>query len=146
MALPPPLEVARRVRAAFAYAGKDVSKDHPELGIGYSTIQRIISTESKKGPRPARRDELEQIANFTKVPLSFFLDGWPSDEPHAGERIEALEHQYGTIGPRIAELETLTAELAGTLRRVAADTARHRRAIRELSDQRLPEEPEEDIP
>ena len=126
MALPPPPEIARRVRAAFAYANKDVSKEHAELGIGYATVQRIVSPTK---PRGADSDELEQIAGFTGVPVSFLLDGWPSEAPSAAERLEALEHQYQALIAQIGEARRSAAE---ALAEQAQTVAQHTRAIEEL--------------
>jgi transcriptional regulator with XRE-family HTH domain len=133
MALPPPLEVARRVRAAFAYAGVDTTKEHPELGISKATVARIVSTSK---PRGANHDELERIAGFTNVPLAFLLEGWPDGSPSTPERVEALEHQYATLAAQLAEAAGSRESLAAALTEVNVALARHTREIAALAAER----------
>jgi transcriptional regulator with XRE-family HTH domain len=131
MALPP-AEVARRVRAAFAYAGEDISKQHPDLGISPSTVARIVSSTK---PRGADSDELGRVAAFTKVPLSFLLEGWASEEASTSERLEALEHQYAALRSELQreaqELRDARTEFAANIRKLeqalGASTTKGRR-------------------
>jgi hypothetical protein len=71
---PSPPEVARRVRAAFAYAGLDVSKPVAGLGIDPSTIQRMVDPIDPRGA--TSEHELRQIALATGVPAGFLLSGF----------------------------------------------------------------------
>lgn len=131
MALPPPPEIANRVRAAFAYAGQDVTKEHNELGISKATVARIVS---RSDPRGASSEELERVATFTGVPLGFLLDGWASDAPRIDERVEALEHRLTALLDEIAaareEASTALFEQGQTIvrhtREIAALRAAHR--------------------
>jgi transcriptional regulator with XRE-family HTH domain len=132
MALPPPPEIARRVRAAFAYAGEDVSKEHPKLDISKHTVARIVSGTN---PRGADTDELEKIADFTKVPLEFLREGFTGEQPGVPDRLEALEHQYTALRSELhKEVQVLRderVELAANIRRLeqalAANTRMGRR-------------------
>jgi transcriptional regulator with XRE-family HTH domain len=60
-------EVARRVRAARAYAGLTVVELADRLGMGVQTIKRIES-----GRRTARVFELAAIAEACELPREFF--------------------------------------------------------------------------
>lgn len=71
---PSPAEVARRVRAAFAYAGLDVSKPVPGLPVDPPTIQWMIDPINPRGAESER--ELSQIAKATGVPVGFLLCGF----------------------------------------------------------------------
>jgi transcriptional regulator with XRE-family HTH domain len=64
---PPLPEVARRVRAARAYAGLTVAELADRLGMGVQTIKRIES-----GRRTARGFELAAIAETCELPREFF--------------------------------------------------------------------------
>jgi transcriptional regulator with XRE-family HTH domain len=130
MALPPPLEVARRVRAAFAYADCDTTKEHPELGISRATVARIVSTSK---PRGANHEELERIAGFTNVPLGFLTDGWPDESPSTPERLEALEHQYATLKAQLAVEGEARAALADAVNVLQPVIAQHTREIAALA-------------
>ena len=61
------MEVARRVRAARAYAGLSVAELADRLGMGVQTIKRVESAR-----RAARRFELAAIAEACELPRAFF--------------------------------------------------------------------------
>src|SRR3954452_13743388 len=60
-------EIARRVRAARAYAGLSVNELANQIGLGLQTIKRIES-----GKRTARRFEIWAIAEACGLPRDFF--------------------------------------------------------------------------
>jgi transcriptional regulator with XRE-family HTH domain len=60
-------EVAKRVRAARAYAGLSIPRLADELGVGLQTIKRI-----EAGHRSPRRYELWGIADICGLPSGFF--------------------------------------------------------------------------
>jgi transcriptional regulator with XRE-family HTH domain len=60
-------ELARRVRAARAYAGLSVSELANRVGLGLQTIKRIES-----GKRTARPFEVWAIAEACELPREFF--------------------------------------------------------------------------
>lgn len=64
-------EVARRVRAARAYAGLSIPRLAEELGVGMQTIKRI-----EAGHRSARRYELWGIADICGLPPGFFEESF----------------------------------------------------------------------
>jgi transcriptional regulator with XRE-family HTH domain len=60
-------EIARRVRAARAYAGLSVAELANRVGLGLQTIKRIES-----GKRNARPFEVWAIAEACELPREFF--------------------------------------------------------------------------
>lgn len=106
----------------------DKSQADLSLEAGWSK-DRLRTALDRRKNSPPTTDELLQLAALVGVPEHFVIEGFGSP-----------------LHERVKELEELTEELSGTLRRVAADTFQHRLAIQELSGQRLPAEPEEDIP
>ena len=120
----PPRDLAARVRAAFAYKGLSKTERAQALGVSVRQATRI---ESGQAGIPDGR--LEQIAQVTGVPLSFLVDGFVNDAPSAGERIEALEHQYAALRAEIAEARTAAVE---ALAAQASTIARHSREIAAL--------------
>lgn len=115
MGLPEPAEVARRVRAALAYADIDIKHAEPQVGISSATIARIVSPSTPRGVRGEA--ELDLIAQATGVPIGFLINGWPLEEPTLIERVEALEHQLGSVRGELSEvserlLERLEREVA----------------------------------
>lgn len=116
----------RRVaRALLAWSGKTQPQLAKESGIPAARIKAW----SDKRNTPPTTDELFVLAGAVGAPEHFVVDGWASP-----------------LHERVDELEALTAEISGTLRRVVADSVQHRLAIQELSGRRLPAEPEEDTP
>lgn len=119
--------IAARIRAAHSYSDLSREKLGEVIGLSPRQLGRLESGEVVPD-----RDMRERIAVACGVPAMFLEVGF-----------EPLAERSEDVDQRIADLEELTAELAETVRRVVADTAQHRRSIRELSDRRLPVRPVE---
>ena len=119
---PSPPEVARRVRAAFAYAGLDVTKPVEGLRIDPSTIQRILDPIN---PRGAKSEfELRQIAQATGVPVGFLLCGFMAEGLHRAEPITANGNGYDARRRPVADLSEDNSELQASLASQSASSAR----------------------
>lgn len=96
-------EIARRVRAARAYAGLSVADLAERVGLGLQTIKRIES-----GKRNARPFEVWAIAEACELPRAFFdLDFQDLCQAASGHqdmlaridgRLEKLERVLGQRG------------------------------------------------
>jgi transcriptional regulator with XRE-family HTH domain len=105
-------DLAARVRAAFAYKGLSKSARAKALGVSARQVTRIEAGEASVNP-----DRLAAIARATGVPRGFLEDGFAPDEPTVPERLEATEHQVGTVRDEIKELRETDATLqAGIVR------------------------------
>jgi hypothetical protein len=105
-------KVAARVRAALAYANIDVNKSDTLIGIGRSTMARIVSPSK---PRGASIEELWRIADACGVPRSFMERGFdtPSEVPaDVTKRLERIEEAVGQIGTLDELVEQVWATLA----------------------------------
>ena len=108
---PSPHEVARRVRAAFAYAGLDATKPVRGLRIDPPTIQQIVDPDVPRGAES--EDELHQIAEATGVPVGFLLDGFMLEQ-HSHSRATAapagvehsLQHSVAALARELSELRS----------------------------------------
>ena len=129
MKLIDPNEVARRTRAALAYANLDVKRSPEVTGISYATMQRIVSPTS---PRGASLEQLWAIADATGVPRAFMEHGFetmsdrPADEELAA-RVDQIERAQRDMRDQLAQLvnstrRTTRALLAGGDPEAAADT------------------------
>lgn len=109
MRLIDPSDVARRARAALAYANIDVKSSPQHTGISYATMQRIVSPTA---PRGAKLEELWAIADATGVPRNFMEHGFEgltqAGEDTAAARLEALEEEQRQIRDQLAELVKAT--------------------------------------
>jgi hypothetical protein len=99
---PDPLETARRVRAALAYADIKVRGNSEErFQIGEATMRRITSSTD---PRGATIEELWRIADACGVPREFLLSGFGryDEEEPVSDRVGALEDQVAFLMREIA--------------------------------------------
>lgn len=124
MRLLDPTEVARRTRAALAYAGLEQTDVIERAGISSATLARIVS---KTKPRGASIEELWQIADACQIPRRFMEDGF---EPL---RDESLERRLAEIEDVVQDWDTLVEALLSsrdvdrdtTLQNWLADRRRH---------------------
>src|SRR3954453_22620459 len=93
-------EIARRVRAARAYAGLSVNELANRIGLGLQTIKRIES-----GKRAARRFEIWAIAEACNLPREFF----EIDLDLLSRRSSALQETLARVDERLERLENLIA-------------------------------------
>lgn len=136
--MPTPLiaadEVARRVRAAAAYAGIDHDELAAATGITVPTLRRIVS---KSAPRGASAEERWSIADACQVPRWFLETGFAIVDPAAGsgdfvvtamrrfgERMAAVENAVGITPPS----ETDPREAAARALEEAAEQAERKPA------------------
>src|SRR6476661_8134546 len=89
-------EVARRVRAARAYAGLSVNELAAKIGLGLQTIKRIES-----GKRTARRFEIWAIAEACCLPREFF----EIDLELLSRRAAALQEALARVDERLEQIE-----------------------------------------
>jgi transcriptional regulator with XRE-family HTH domain len=89
-------ELARRVRAARAYAGLSVADLADRVGLGLQTIKRIES-----GKRNARPFEVWAIAEACELPREFF----DLDFQELCKAVAAQENMLGKIDCRLDNLE-----------------------------------------
>jgi transcriptional regulator with XRE-family HTH domain len=89
-------EIARRVRAARAYAGLSVNELAERIGLGLQTIKRIES-----GKRAARRFEIWAIAEACNLPREFF----EIDLDLLSRRSAALQETLARVDERLERLE-----------------------------------------
>jgi transcriptional regulator with XRE-family HTH domain len=88
-------EVAKRVRAARAYAGLSIPELADELGVGAQTIKRV-----EAGTRRPRRYELWGIADICGLPRWFFEADLASVGPDdLGARVGELERRLRPVAP-----------------------------------------------
>jgi transcriptional regulator with XRE-family HTH domain len=90
------IEVARRVRAARAYAGLSVNELAGRIGLGLQTIKRIES-----GKRTARRFEVWAIAEACNLPREFF----EIDLDLLSRRAAALQEALAKVDERLERIE-----------------------------------------
>jgi transcriptional regulator with XRE-family HTH domain len=89
-------EIARRVRAARAYAGLSVSELASRIGLGLQTIKRIES-----GKRTARRFEVWAIAEACNLPREFF----EIDLDLLNRRAATLQEALARVDERLERIE-----------------------------------------
>lgn len=87
-------ELAKRIRAAMAYAGVTERELADCIGVSRATISRTVASS-----RIPRRMELREIADVCGVPLGFFTADWH----HLDEPEDATDD--------LAELQRVVAEL-----------------------------------
>jgi transcriptional regulator with XRE-family HTH domain len=81
----PAAEVARRVRAARAYAGLSVSDVATAIGLGAQTIKRI-----EAGRRTPRSFEIWAIADVCGLPREWFMADFKALSHQAERQAELL--------------------------------------------------------
>jgi transcriptional regulator with XRE-family HTH domain len=91
-------ELARRVRAARAYAGLSVRDLADTIGIGLQTIKRI-----EAGTRAPRKMEIWAIAEACELPREWFELEWTELAMRAAEGAELLAR----VEARLARIEAL---------------------------------------
>lgn len=90
------IEIARRVRAARAYAGLSVKELATRIGLGLQTIKRI-----EAGKRTARRFEVWAIAEACGLPREFF----EVDLDMLSRQATVLQDTLARVDERLARVE-----------------------------------------
>lgn len=117
---PEALQVARRVRAALAYAGIEVKRSVD--GITPATMARLVSLSNPRGFQ--RPGEPELIAQACHVPVDFLRHGFPHDDDELDGRLELIEEQLAELHRSILSLSVEQA----AARPDASPSAPHRSA------------------
>jgi transcriptional regulator with XRE-family HTH domain len=81
-------ELARRVRAAWAYSGLSQEELAEAAGLKEGTIRGYLSKSRPNTPGPA---DLAAIADACGVPRSFMEEGFGASDPELVERVAGLE-------------------------------------------------------
>jgi hypothetical protein len=118
-----PEELARRVRAARAYAGFDTQPELGELmkadGLGVTDPGRLERPSGKKKPPPLTQARLDSLVKHTGLPAAWFTEELGLSEPAKDPAIEELRRAVAALatlattpdlGPAARQL--LEAELA----------------------------------
>ena len=95
----PPVDAARRARAAMAYAGLDAKDVAQATDIGKATLDRITS---RTNPQNGTIDRLWTIADACQVPRSFMEHGFATEPA-----IEAPADLAGRLASLEAEVRLL---------------------------------------
>lgn len=116
----PPQELARRVRAAIAYAGLDVAEIAQRTGIKAGTVRNIASDSRPSGGTPPRIAAI--VAACDGVPASFMTVGFDPLRTPIDDTQRDLYVLRADVERRLAALESaLTpAELVAAELRAAA--------------------------
>lgn len=94
-------ELARRVRAARAYAGITQEDLSARLGVSVVTYKRI-----EAGRRDISLEEVRRVSEITEMPVAFFTDDISSlSGSGSSQELEDLRGQLSGLVDRLADIE-----------------------------------------
>jgi transcriptional regulator with XRE-family HTH domain len=103
MADDPDLELARRVRAARAYAELTQEDMAERLGVSVVTYKRVEAGKRALGMREVRR-----VSEITRMPLDFFTEDIGSLSASGDkQQLQEVRDELGDLVQRLADIEVL---------------------------------------